>query len=223
MDRRPHYSLLSALTGLASALAQAAPAAQTASTAESGSLPWTWLILLGVLTLGGLFYLRRSERPVADPYPETQPAAGWHTENQQERQRFYHVGKGVDSTIARSGKLPDGTETRAFLRHAKATFLHLRTEIDPAKREQLRKYLAPALFEELARADVTPDDQIQFPELHIELVSTESDTQQLIAHVRFYGKVAAAANSAPFQETWRFAKLSGGNQRWLLWSMSERD
>ncbi|WP_148716361.1 hypothetical protein [Chitinolyticbacter meiyuanensis] len=220
MDRRLPLRLLPAL--LASSAAYAVPQAQQASGTESGSLPWTWLILLGALTLGGLFYLRRSERPVADPYPETRPAPGWETES-QERQRFYHVGKGVATDIARSGKLPDGTETRAFLRHAKATFLHLRAEADSSKREQLRKYLAPELFEELNRPDIAQGELAEFPELHIELVNAEQQGEQLVAHVRYYGKVVASANSAPFQETWRFARRQGGNQRWLLWSMSEQD
>ncbi|WP_157236037.1 hypothetical protein [Chitiniphilus shinanonensis] len=224
MERLRARHLSFVVAALAHSMAYGAPQAASApADAANGSLPWAWLILLGGLTLGGLFYLRRSERPVVDPYPETRPMPGWNGDADTEKQRFYHVSKDIDTAIAKSGRLPDGTDTAAFLRHAKSTFLYLRAQNDPAKLEQLRKYMTPELFEDLTSADVARGERADFPELHIELVATRDEAAHLQAQVRFYGKVLATNNTAPFQETWRFIKEHGTNKRWLLWSMSERD
>ncbi|UXY14220.1 hypothetical protein N8I74_12940 [Chitiniphilus purpureus] len=187
-----------------------------------GNLPWAWLVLLGGLTLGGLFYLRRSERPVVDPYPETRPMPGWQLDNDVEPQRFYHVSNQIDATLAHSGRLPDGTEIAAFLRHAKSTFVHIREQDDPAKLEVLRKYVTAEVFNDLVRPEGARGERAAFPELHIELAQLAHESDVLTAHVRFYGKLVAGSNSVPFQETWRFAKQHDGNKRWLLRSMGER-
>lgn len=194
-----------------------APAPDT----NTGGVPWGWLLLLGLLTFAGFMFLRRRERPIVDPYPETRPVPGWNdpTKLNTQGQKVYRIGENV----MRNGqpapqKLPEGTDTAAFLRHAKASFQHLQALNSPEQLEELRKYLTPELYAALHDEIDANRDIADFPSLDIDLLDITEEQQQIVASVRFKGLVSERVHApvVPFEEIWHFTKQPAPGARWLL-------
>ncbi|WP_188703176.1 Tim44 domain-containing protein [Silvimonas iriomotensis] len=204
------------------ALARNGEHASGASAADQGSsLPWGWLILLGGLTLAGFMFLRRRERPVVDPYPETRPVPGWNDSrlNTQGNQKVYRIGEGLmQNGLNAPASLPDGTDTQAFLRHAKASFQHLQAMNSPEQLDELRKYLTPELFTELQTQIQANREIADFPSLNIDLLDITDEPGHVVASVRFKGHVSEYVNAPvePFEEIWHFTKQKAPSSRWLL-------
>ncbi len=198
--------------------------ASGAAQSESSSFPWGWLLLLGALTIGGIMLLRRrTQSAYGQPAPAgaAASAANWQSTPQPQSDRVFRIGEGAVSAPAamtQSGRLPDGTETAAFLRQARASFLHMQALNSPEQLEELRKYLTPELFNELKGEIAVNRDLAEFPELQVELADTGNDNGQLYASARFYGRVSEALNAAPmpFEEIWHFVKPRADDPRWLL-------
>ncbi len=204
------------------ALAKNGEHASAASAEQGGSsLPWGWLILLGGLTLAGFMFLRRRERPVVDPYPETRPVPGWNDSrlNTQGNQKVYRIGEGLmQNGQGAPASLPDGTDTQAFLRHAKASFQHLQAMNSPEQLDELRKYLTPELFNELQSEIAANREIADFPSLNIDLLDIADEPGRVLASVRFKGQVSEYVNAPvqPFEEIWHFTKQKAPSTRWLL-------
>ncbi|KAF0813190.1 hypothetical protein IGB42_02118 [Andreprevotia sp. IGB-42] len=190
------------------------------------SFPWGWMLLLGALTIGGVMWMRRrnAQQPQAGGYAHAVPAgaANWQSNQPPQANRVFRMGEGATSAAApvavSNGRLPDGTESAAFLRQARASFLHMQAMNSPEQLEELRKYLTPALFEEL-KADIGGNqDLAEFPELNVELADTGTDNGQLYASARFRGRVSESLNApaVPFEEVWHFVKPRADDPRWLL-------
>lgn len=196
----------------------------SAQPASSG-FPWGTLLLLGGLTVVGFMLFRRmTARPATVPSyggaamgATPAPSAG----------KVYRIGGDAapsssfaDAPAASVGaRLPDGTETVAFLRQAKASFMHLQTMNSPDSVDELRKYLTPDLFEAI-RADVQGNTETaEFPELNAEVIEAAQEGNRYIATVRFHGRVSESLNSPeqPFTELWHFIKpADGAALKWLV-------
>ena len=192
-----------------------------ATDTSSGGVPWGWLLLLGLLTFAGFMFLRRRERPIVDPYPETRPVPGWNdpTKLNTQGQKVYRIGENV----MRNGqpapqKMPEGTDTAAFLRHAKASFQHLQALNSPDQLDELRKYLTPELYAALRDEIDVNRDIADFPSLDIDLLDITEELQQVVASVRFKGLVSERVQApvVPFEEIWHFTKQPVPGARWLL-------
>ncbi|MDR3428537.1 MULTISPECIES: Tim44 domain-containing protein [Silvimonas] len=215
-------ALAGAAVGAAAGYALARNGDHASGTAsDGGGLPWGWLILLGGLTLAGFMFLRRRERPVVDPYPETRPVPGWNDSAKvnTQNQKVYRIGEGVmQSGQSAPASLPDGTDTQAFLRHAKASFQHLQAMNSPEQLEELRKYLTPELFTAL-HGEIEENREIaDFPALNIDLLDISDESAHLVASVRFKGQVSEYVNAPveAFEEVWHFTKQKAPAARWLL-------
>lgn len=196
---------------------------------SQSSFPWGMVFLLGGLTLAGFMFFRRKAAASA-PKPAYNGNIGGAFGNNAPAGgdgRVFRIGEGAGVGHAMSAgvapavgeRLPDGTETAAFLRQAKASFMHLQTMNSPDNIDELRKYLTPDLFEAI-RADVAANTETaEFPSLQAEVVETATEGNQHVATVRFYGMVSESVNAPeqPFEELWHFVKPTApGSLKWLV-------
>ncbi len=207
-------------------MAPAAPAAGYAAYApqqQQSSFPWGLILLLGGLTVAGYLFFRR-KAAVEAPKPAYNGNIGGAlggTGNNAEPGRVFNIGGGAAPAAAPlvGERLPDGTESAAFLRQAKASFMHLQTMNSPDNVEELRKYLTPDMYESI-KADVAANKETaEFPNLQAEVVETATEGQQYIATVRFHGMVSESVNAPeqPFEELWHFVKPTApGSLKWLV-------
>ncbi|AOY02189.1 hypothetical protein BJP62_03800 [Jeongeupia sp. USM3] len=190
---------------------------------ESGGFPWGWILLLGGLTAAGVMYMRRRNRaaPSYGPVPAAAGgAANWKAQQPAPTDRVFRIGEGMGATapVQAITRLPDGTESAAFLRQARASFLHMQALNSPEQLEELRNYLTPQMFDTLQAEIGSNQDLAEFPELQVELIDTGDDNGQLVASARFSGKVSESlgAPAVPFAEVWHFVKLKPNDPRWVL-------
>ncbi|WP_432720891.1 Tim44-like domain-containing protein [Jeongeupia wiesaeckerbachi] len=225
-----------ARSGVGTALAGAAVGAaggymlgkamNASGTAESqgSSFPWGWILLLGGLTVAGVMFMRRraqAGRTAPAGYaPAAAGNANWQTEPAAQSDRVFRMGEGMSAAPVTQAitRLPDGTESAAFLRQARASFLHMQALNSPEQLEELRNYLTPEMFASLQAEIGSNQDIAEFPELQVEMVDAGESNGQLVASARFFGKVSESlgAPALPFAEVWHFVKLKPNDPRWVL-------
>lgn len=200
---------------------QAAAASQPAVAPQqrSSGIPWGTILLLGGIGLLGAMWLsRRNARPA--PVPAGMASSPSGLQQQDSAQKVFRVGEGMNAAPAatQSGRLPDGTETAAFLRQARASFQHVQSLNAPEQLEEVRKYLTPGLFEEL-KAEITANREVaEFHDLQADLLDSSNEDGRLVASVRFSGRVSESLNApaVPFAEVWHFVRPNENDPRWLL-------
>ncbi|MBM3114677.1 Tim44 domain-containing protein [Jeongeupia naejangsanensis] len=225
-----------ARSGVGTALAGAAVGAaggymlgkamNASGTAESqgSSFPWGWILLLGGLTIAGVMFMRRraqAGRTAPAGYaPAAAGGANWQSQPAPQSDRVFRMGDGMGTAPAAQAitRLPDGTESAAFLRQARASFLHMQALNSPEQLEELRNYLTPEMFTSLQAEIGSNQDIAEFPELQAEMVDAGESNGQLVASARFFGKVSESlgAPAVPFSEIWHFVKLKPNDPRWVL-------
>ncbi|MBM5571340.1 MULTISPECIES: Tim44 domain-containing protein [Deefgea] len=202
-----------------------------------GGIPWGTLLLLGALTAGGVMWMRRRKPAQANngmayagassapSFPPAQPAA--------QQDRVFRIGEGAGSaapaatgglfggTVAQQQpltRLPDGTEVAAFLRQARASFMHMQSLNSPSQAEEMRRYMTPELFADLKDEIGSNTEVAEFPELHLNLLEAVNEGNRMIASVEFTGRVSESLHAAPvpFREIWHFVRPLGNDPRWLL-------
>ncbi|MBC7751274.1 MAG: Tim44 domain-containing protein [Candidatus Saccharibacteria bacterium] len=201
---------------------------------EKKGFPWFWLILLAG---AGYFVYRRfaakkntlatnsgapspfgfgNNNPTAQPSGSNtnifgQPVGGAAPSN---------AGFGAASPFTSNGQtLPDGTEHAAFLRQARATFLHMQTMNSASNLEELRRYFTPDMFNAVQSDIASNHDTAEFPSLNARIVDSAQENGQYITSVLYSGTVSEDLNSAPipFSETWHFVQPIGSTDRkWLV-------
>ncbi|WP_137937766.1 Tim44-like domain-containing protein [Chitinivorax sp. B] len=191
------------------------------STAAPTGFPWGMALLLGGLTVVGFMLFRRKAGSPAMAGAARQPFTP-ATAGGTGGDKVFRIGGGVApaaSQAAVSGRLSDGTEVPAFLRQARASFMHLQTLNSPESVEELRKYLTPDLYESIKLDVVTNKDVAEFPTLDAEVIESTTENGQHIATVRFHGRVSESLHSMPepFEELWHFIKpVEGNTAKWLV-------
>ncbi len=194
-------------------------AAEVPAEQRSG-IPWGWILLLCAGAYFGARMLTRNRaRPAGAGYPQAHgmPAAG----AQNAERKVFRMGEGMAATAPAgvvSGRLPDGTETAAFLRQARASFQHIQSLNSPEQMEEVRKYLVPELFDALKSEISANRDVAEFHDLQVELLDSSREAGRLVASVRFYGRVSESLNApvVPFEEIWHFVRPAENDPRWVL-------
>lgn len=106
--------------------------------------------------------------------------------------------------------MPDGSSVDAFIRQARASFLHLRTLNQAMNGEEIRNYLSPALVEKLRASLPKNAEAVKFPILKAELLESSQDGEGTFARLRFFGTVKLSATAPVFEfgEIWALRKAS---------------
>jgi MYXO-CTERM domain-containing protein len=189
------------------------------SESSGGGFPWGLLLLLG----GGGYFAMRMMRRRKEAAMAASPAFAGMPRNETPAQtdRVFRMGdQAVAATPAAAGitRLPDGTETAAFLRQARGSFMHMQTLHSAEQVNEMRKYLTPELFNELSQDISGNEEPAEFPELNAELIDCATEEGRMVSSVRFYGTVSESLHSAPapFQEIWHFVRPISGDPRWMV-------
>jgi predicted lipid-binding transport protein (Tim44 family) len=195
-------------------------AAAAPATPASSSSNWLSWLLIGGLLLAGFMWFKRRQQFQPRLQGMASNAGNWQ-QAPSSPDRVYRMGNTTQSggaLPAAPARLADGTETAAFLRQARASFLHMQAMNSPEQLEELRKYLTPELFAELQGDIAANRDLAEFPQLDVELTDTGYDDGKLFASARFFGRVSESLNTpaTPFEEYWHFIKPRAEDPRWLL-------
>jgi predicted lipid-binding transport protein (Tim44 family) len=130
------------------------------------------------------------------------------------------AGFGAAAPFTGNGQtLPDGTEYAAFLRQARATFLHMQTMNSSSNLDELRRYFTPDMFNAVQSDIANNHDTAEFPTLNAQIVDSAQENGQYVTSVLYSGTVSEDLNSAPvqFSETWHFVQPIGSSDRkWLV-------
>jgi predicted lipid-binding transport protein (Tim44 family) len=127
---------------------------------------------------------------------------------------------GVASPFTSNGQtLADGTEKAAFLRQARATFLHMQTMNSASNLDELRHYFTPEMLSAVQSDIANNHDTAKFPQLNAQIVESTQENGQYVTSVLYSGTVSEELNAppVPFSETWHFVKTIGSSDaKWLV-------
>lgn len=182
-------------------------------------------LLVAMLALAILIIARMVRRPEQELVPMREPvfagtahsarqtAAGLRGEPQFTPPRPAPAGGGWG--------VPADFDVPAFLRSAKAYFIRLQASWDRSDLNDIRAFVTPEMFAELAlqleeRGAVGSQTTVAI--LHADLLGIETTGTEYVASVKFSGmiKTSAQAMAEPFIEIWSLSRpvaVSGG---WLL-------
>lgn len=125
---------------------------------------------------------------------------------------------GTGGAFSNNGnQLADGTEPAAFLRQARAKFLHLQSMNSSSNIEEVRRYFTPDMYTAIREDILSNDDFAEFPQLSAQVLESSQENGQYVASVEFSGTVSESVNAqaVPFTEVWHFVKPQNSSE-WLV-------
>lgn len=209
--------------------------AQAAQPEQKSSFSWLWI---AILAIGAFFLFRRFSAKKAaghnnfggNPFapnnsgpfgrnnaaaPTARPLSNGGSNTNIFGQS---VGAAAGGAYSSNGQqLPDGTEPAAFLRQARAKFLHLQSMNSSSNVEEVRRYFTPDMYTAIRSDILSNDDLAEFPQLNAQVVDSGNENGQYFASVQFSGTVSETLNAqaVPFSETWHFVKPVNSSE-WLV-------
>lgn len=185
--------------------------------------------ILMIALIGGVIFfivgmLRRKSQPALQPafsgYSGSSPTPEIGSGlNQQQPAAFEPV---APATVAHAPwGVPADFDTAGFLRAAKSNYIRLQAAWDKADVEDIRNFTTPEVFAELRMQIQERGAQAEYTDvvaIEAELLGMENDGKDLLASVKFWGKMKPAADALPeaFQEVWNLSKPVNGNTGWML-------
>jgi len=117
--------------------------------------------------------------------------------------------------------VPEGFDTEAFLRHAKASFIRMQAAWDRGDLADLREFTSPEVFAELQLQIQERGGNQDFTEvvsIDAQLLGIETTERDYLASVQFNGMIrnAPGAQPEPYVEVWNLAKPLQGTGGWVL-------
>ena len=117
--------------------------------------------------------------------------------------------------------VPEGFDTDAFLRHAKASFIRMQAAWDRGDLADLREFTSPEVFAELQlqiQERGGNQDYTEVVSIDAQLLGLETTERDYLASVQFNGMIrnAPGAQAEPYVEVWNLAKPLSGNGGWVL-------
>ncbi len=169
-----------------------------------------------------------SNRQPFNPSANTGPFARGNnaapTSNSNSGSNTNIFGQSVGATSGTGGafssngnQLADGTEPAAFLRQARAKFLHLQSMNSSSNVEEVRRYFTPDMYTAIREDILSNDDFAEFPQLSAQVLESSQENGQYVASVEFSGTVSESVNAQaiPFTEVWHFVKPQNSSE-WLV-------
>lgn len=220
-------------------------AASTAQPEEKKGFGWLWIIVsaFAAFYMFRRFTAKKAAANGANPFaPNTsssnrQPfnpsanagpfARGNNaapTSNSNSGSNTNIFGQSVGATSGTGGafsnngnQLADGTEPAAFLRQARAKFLHLQSMNSSSNVEEVRRYFTPDMYTAIREDILSNDDFAEFPQLSAQVLESSQENGQYVASVEFSGTVSESvhAQAVPFTEVWHFVKPQNSSE-WLV-------
>lgn len=206
------------------------------------NFPWFWIALLAI---AAFFIFRRFAAKKANannnPFAPNNSGQGFNTGNSPAGNRPFgnnnndaasfsrpnentnvfgqSVGNAASGSAFTSNgnQLPDGTEPAAFLRQARAKFLHLQSMNSASNVEEVRRYFTPEMYTAIREDILSNDELAEFPQLTAQVIESGNENGQYFASVQFNGTVSESLNAqpVPFSEIWHFVKPLSSNE-WLV-------
>lgn len=138
------------------------------------------------------------------------------------------MGSAAGADTVKAPELLSGPDQAAFLVSAKAMFMRLQGAWDRNEQGDLFELTTPEMFARLKQdleARGREPSHTEVPQLEAELLSTESNADETLASVRFYGQIREddAQTAQPFQEIWNLVKQAQGDQAWRLAGIQQID
>ena len=176
----------------------------------------------GQSTKPGFANQARTQRPTAPDQNQhanttlTNPASSSHASSNT-NVFGQQVGASAGVYNHSGQQLPDGTEPAAFLRQARAKFLHLQSMNSASNIEEVRRYFTPDMYSEIRQEILSNDELAEFPQLIAHVINSGSENGQYVASVQFSGTVSESLNAqaVPFSEIWHFVKSTDSGE-WLV-------
>jgi predicted lipid-binding transport protein (Tim44 family) len=117
--------------------------------------------------------------------------------------------------------VPEGFDTEAFLRHAKASFIRMQAAWDRGDVADLREFTAPEVLAELQlqiQERGGSQDYTEVVSIDAQLLGIETTERDYMASVQFDGMIrnAPGAPAEPYVEVWNLSKPLAGNGGWVL-------
>jgi predicted lipid-binding transport protein (Tim44 family) len=117
--------------------------------------------------------------------------------------------------------VPEGFDTEAFLRHAKASFIRMQAAWDRGDIADLREFTAPEVLAELQlqiQERGGNQDYTEVVSIDSQLLGIETTERDYLASVQFNGMIrnAPGAPAEPYVEVWNLSKPLVGNGGWVL-------
>jgi predicted lipid-binding transport protein (Tim44 family) len=117
--------------------------------------------------------------------------------------------------------VPEGFDTDAFLRHAKASFIRMQAAWDRGDLADLREFTSPEVFAELQlqiQERGGNQDYTEVVSIDAQLLGIETTERDYLASVQFNGMIrnAPGAQAEPYVEVWNLAKPLSGAGGWVL-------
>lgn len=165
----------------------------------------------------------RTQRPTAPDQNQranttlTNPASSSHASSNNTNVFGQQVGTSAGAYNHSGQQLPDGTEPAAFLRQARAKFLHLQSMNSASNIEEVRRYFTPDMYSAIREEILSNDELAEFPQLIAHVINSGSENEQYVASVQFSGTVSESLNAqaVPFSEIWHFVKSTDSGE-WLV-------
>ena len=178
----------------------------------------TWLLLLGAAGFFAMSMLRRRNTSTAVSNLNTATPTHTTLDARPANAPISFPKSAINTPSVPNGRLPDGTEQEAFLRQAKASFLHMQTMNGAEHLDSLRAFMTPQMFESIREDIAQNNDVADFPVLELKFLGAEEEGMDYIASVQFSGQVSEASGQAaqPFSEIWHFTKPKGNSLSWKL-------
>jgi predicted lipid-binding transport protein (Tim44 family) len=223
---------LGPIAGLAAGLGLAALASHLGFGEELASMMLILLMVVAAVVVVRMIMARR-----AQPRPAFQ-TAGYQPEGvgSEASVRFSPVPSreqaadlrapvvgpaGGEVAAAAHPGIPAGFDVDGFVRNAKVQFVRLQAAFDAGDVNDLREFTSPEMFAELKMQIAERQgaaNRTDVVRLDAELLGIESDAEDHVASVRFWGLVRESEGAAaePFDEVWNLVKPVSGGSGWVL-------
>ncbi|WP_168794000.1 Tim44 domain-containing protein [Paraburkholderia aromaticivorans] len=138
------------------------------------------------------------------------------------------MGSAGAADTVKAPELSLGPDQAAFLVSAKGMFMRLQGAWDRNEQGDLFELTTPEMFARLKQdleARGREPSRTEVPQLDAEVLSTESNADEALVSVRFYGQIRedSAQTAQPFQEIWNLVKQAQGDQAWRLAGIQQID